>query len=215
MTAAKEAGTVTTMVVSTVVKTTEHPAWVAKDPKYVLADYFGSNHAIEQAVRTAGLKHYTVLRPAWLMHNFIQPASKSAFPEMTEGRLGFASTPETSMPHFSAEDVGKFAAAALLEPERFNGHELELGIGGMTVDGIVKTVSEVSGVPVEAKYYGLEEAFGLLQKTPALAFDILAREVDMNIDDSVLEKYGIPLTSFPDFLRERKGLLMQALGKGE
>ena len=211
--AAKDAGTVATIVVSTTVKTGEHVAWAAKDPNYVLADYYAPSHAVEEVVRGAGLKHYTVLRPVWLMHNFLPPEAGRIFPEIKEGRMGFASSPETQMPHISAEDVGKFAAAALTEPERFSGHEIELGVGGMTVSGVVKTLSEVSGVQLEAKYYSPEEAFGLLEKMPTLAFDLWAKEEPYEIDNRDLEKYGIPLTPLSVFLEKNKGLLMQALGK--
>ena len=210
--AARASGTVTTIVASTALKADRHLEWVAKDPNYPLGGYFGSNLKVETAVRGAGFQHHTILRPAWLMHNFLPPTAAFIFPEMaSQRRLGFAAEPTTIMPYLSSNDVGRYAAAALLEPARFDGHVVERGLSGCTIEQLVRTLSKASGLPVEAQYYSPDEAWSRKEAFPSLALDRHAAEANMDVDQTALKQYGIPLTSLEDFLAENKVMLLQAL----
>lgn len=62
------------------------------------------------------------------MYNYLLPVSPWHLPELaTEGLLVHAHGEGAAMPQSDPVDVGKFAAAALLEePERFNLEEIEL-----------------------------------------------------------------------------------------
>jgi uncharacterized protein YbjT (DUF2867 family) len=86
--------------------------------------HYARNFEIENAVRQISLTYYTILRPSFLMHNYLQSLCMAHFPnygvyiEYLKGR---------KTAHFDPYDIGKFAAAALLDPKRFSGHEIELG----------------------------------------------------------------------------------------
>jgi len=196
------AKTVTTLVVSTAFLTSKHQEWAAKTPNYPLYNYYSSKFSIEAAVRAANFQHYTILRPAWLMHNYLPPTCQYHFPELIpEHVLAGAYQPETTMAHFAAGDVGKFAAAALLEPERFSGHEIELGNEALTLKEAADVLSTAAGIQIIARYRDQEDIEAMKEKVPTMGFQIWANTNDMTVDAVKLKQYGIPLVTFQEFLK--------------
>ncbi|KAJ7742700.1 putative NmrA-like family domain-containing protein, partial [Mycena maculata] len=151
--AARAAGTVTSVVVSTVSHTTLHEDWgVVKADLPFLSQYYISKSGVERVVRAAGFT-YTILRPGWLMHNWIAPGPALHFPEYASSRVLTVSYPrDFRLDQLDAADVGQAAAAALLDPARFAGAELTLGHEGLTFDEIAAHLSEAIGEKVTVKY---------------------------------------------------------------
>ena len=212
--AAVKAKTVKTLVVSTSFKTDGHEERFAKDPNYPLSSYYASKAAIEKAVREAHFQHYTTLRPAWMMYNYILPTSRIHFPELeSQQTLAGAHLPSSTLPHFDPMDLGKLAAAALLEPERFNGHEIELGYEALTLKEAAQVLSETTGVKVKVHYRDEMEAENMKDKVPTQPFHIMANETQMRGNEEVLSQYGIPLTSFREYCERNRDALRKALGQ--
>ena len=212
---AKKAGTVETVVVTTAFKVGMHETWVKKDPEYPLAWFYRSKTAIEEAVKTGGFRYWTVLRPAWLMHNYVAPVSQWHFPELeAEQTLATGYQPSAVMPQFDAYDVGKFAAAAFLEPARFDKRVIELGNEHPTIDKVAKLLTRVSGVEVKTRRRGADEFKAMAAKVPSQPFHLLANDSAMNIDAEALKKYGIPLITLEQYLERHKVELLKALGAG-
>ena len=212
--AAKKSKAVKTVVVSTSFKTDGHEERFAKDENYPLANYYASKSAIEKTVREAGFQHYTILRPAWMMYNYVLPTSRVHFPELeSQQTLAGAYLPSSTMPRFDPIDLGKLAAAALLQPERFNGHEVELGYEALTLEEVAQVLSETTGVNVKAYYRDRKEAEAMKDKVPTQPFHIMANETEMKGNEEVLRQYGIPLTSFREYCERNKDALRRALGQ--
>ena len=113
LSAARATGTVDTVVVSTLFFTGRHPEWEVKDPGYLLASYYASKWRVEQAVKNAGLENAVILRPAWLMHNYIPPFAEYHFPELKGERvLATAMREEVRMSHLDPRGIGEFAKEA-------------------------------------------------------------------------------------------------------
>jgi len=55
------------------------PPW---PPDSSLEAFYESKWEIEESVRRSGIRYWTVLRPAFLMQNFLPPVSRSFFPEL-------------------------------------------------------------------------------------------------------------------------------------
>ncbi|KAJ7047612.1 putative NmrA-like family domain-containing protein [Mycena alexandri] len=125
--AARAAGTVTSFVLSTAFKAELYDDWSEIKTEWpFLASYYTNKTGAEKAIRASGFT-YTILRPGWLMHNYIGAATAYQFPEYPTDRVLAVSYPrEYRVGHLDGADVGKFAAAALLDPLRFAGKELEL-----------------------------------------------------------------------------------------
>jgi len=176
-------------------------------------NYYTAKSAVEEAVRSAGFENYTILRPAWLMHNYLLPFSLYHFPELaSEGVLAHIYEPDTKMSHFDAADVGKFAAAALLEPTKFRGHEIELGNENLTAEETVEALRKASGREIGLHFRSAEEAERMKEKVLTMRFSRLANSKSLAIDGKALEeKYGIKLKTFEEYLEEHKDELLKAL----
>ncbi|KAM5341804.1 hypothetical protein ACJ41O_014835 [Fusarium nematophilum] len=210
--AAKKAGS-STMVVSTAFLTGRPELWTGIDG---LEPYYTGKAAVEDAVRQAGLTSYTILRPSFLMHNYLMPDSQYHFPELSpEGILAHAYKAGRRMPHLDAADVGKFAAEALLNLGAFNGHEIELGFQNLTPEEAADAICRVSGCAVRVHARSDQEIASKRHHLPTLPFQVLANEKDLTIDGECLQnQYGVTLTTFEEFLSGEAAELLRSLPEG-
>ncbi|RAH50513.1 NAD dependent epimerase/dehydratase [Aspergillus brunneoviolaceus CBS 621.78] len=95
--------------------------------------------------------------------------------------------PETAMTVLAAEDVGRFAAAALTDPRAYHTHEIDLG-----------------GEEIQLEFYSEEEAKALAERDPRLYAQLWTNEVGYQVDFTALEKYPIRLTRFADYLDKHR-----------
>lgn len=216
--AAREARTVTTFVVSTVFKSKEYrefttAAGTAEFP--FLARYYKSKAGVEDVVLASGIENVTILRPSTLAYQYLSPYCLLYFPEYPkEHFMAVSYAREYRRSHFDPEDVGKFAAAAFLQPEKFGGRTIELVNEALTFDEIAAIITRVSGVKVEIKYRSQEEtkALVLSGKFPVLETQIIPRKLDFENGVINLEEYGIQLGTLEGFLEREKSKLLETLG---
>ncbi|KAJ6495392.1 NAD dependent epimerase/dehydratase [Mycena sanguinolenta] len=210
--AARATGTVKSFVVSTVHKTNLRADWneVKADFPF-LAQYFGSKAGVERVIRASGFT-YTILRPGWLMHNYIAPGPAYHFPEyMSERVFTLSSPPDWRMDHLDADDVGQFAAAALLDPTRFSGKELELVNEHLTFEEIAALLSEAVGAEIKVKYRTAEETAEMRKVLPTVERQLWAPTIEPT-DTSELAEYGFRLTTLKEFLEREKSAIRKTVG---
>ena len=205
--------TVTSIVVSTALKASKHEEYLSRDPNYAMAGFYASKIAVEDAVRSSGIKYKTYLRPGWLMHNYLEPLCQYQFPAyQTDHLLEVTYPPGTTTAHFDAADVGKFAAAAFLDPERFDGHEIELGDEQLTIEESARTIEKATGIKIGTKYLIADEdleraktfyVYGMWQWG--------VKEGHFKTNRGDLDKYRIPLTTLDEFCQREVGSLKKAL----
>lgn len=208
MQAAKEVGTVTSIVYSSVAMTGKHETFPEWGPNYPMGWYWTSKAAIESLVKDAGFKHWTILRPAFLMYNYLSPKADHMFPDLP-GRHVFrtAYKPDCAMTVLDPDDVGKFASAAFAKPEAFNGHEIDLGVEALTPDEIAKRLGRISGKNVTTEFYTAEEAASIAKVNPVIYAQLWANDVGYQVDMKALSKYPLKLTSFDEYLEKHKDLV--------
>jgi len=208
--AALETSTVKTMVVSTVVCANRHDEFLKKDPNYKLAPYYSVKQAVEEAVRGAKFQNYTVLRPAWLMHNYLDFMPRYNWPDLeVDHTMEVSYSPTDRIAHLDPQDVGKFAAAALLEPEKYNRHEIDLGAENLTLEDVAKVLSDASGIKITAKFRSLEETKSVTpDQVPGILYQLhmVSHPNVYEVDVSKIQKYAIRTTTFAEyFARETEG----------
>ena len=106
-------------------------------------------------------------------------------------------------------DVGKFTAAAMMDPVAFNMHEIDLGVESLTPAEIVKELSRVSGEEIDLKFHGEQEAKDLALRDPRVQTQLWANEVGYQVDYKTLEKYPIRLTKFSEYLGKHRDVVQQ------
>ncbi|KAJ7163760.1 NAD dependent epimerase/dehydratase [Mycena filopes] len=211
--AARAAGTVTSFVVSTVFKTGLRADWGEyKDDLPFIAEYYASKAGVERVVRGSGFT-YTILRPGWLMHNYIGAGTSFSFPEYaTEHVLTSSYPPDFRMGHLDAADVGQFAAAALLDPASFAGKEIELVSEWPTIEELAGHLSGATGVEIKVRFRMEEESREAVKIIPALEMQLWEPTANLVDNSAELAEYGIRLTTFKEFLEKEKGAIRRTVG---
>ncbi|KAL2837293.1 NAD(P)-binding protein [Aspergillus pseudoustus] len=205
-------GTVTTIVYSSVTMTGKHESFPNWGPDYPAAWYWQSKAQIESLVQESNVKYWTILRPAFLMSNYHQPMASFMFPNLVQRRVFLtAYKPSTAMTLIDAGDVGKYVAAAVVDPEAFNRHKIDLGVESLTPTEIVNELSRVSGSDIALQFYSEEEAAVLGRKSPVIGAQLWANNVGYQVDFAALSKYSIPLTTFREYLEKHRDTVVQTL----
>lgn len=104
-----------------------------------ISDYWTSKADVDDLVRAAGFPVWTILRPTTFMEMFRRPSVY--FEGFTGNRLMAVANPETIVKLIAVEDIGRAAAAAITDCERFNGVELHLVGDALTYAEICEVLS--------------------------------------------------------------------------
>jgi nucleoside-diphosphate-sugar epimerase len=157
---------------------------------------------------------YTILRPGWIPTNYLLPAVVFWFPDLVKkGELVHSYEPGARMPHIDEDDVGKFAAAALLDPEKYGGEEIELGYDNLTIGEIANIMRNVTGIDIPVRKRMAEETGEAMSSAPGTHICCWANRVDLTIDGPALEeKYGIKMTSMEEYMQRQKDRLLATIG---
>ncbi|MGN6679656.1 MAG: NmrA/HSCARG family protein [Streptosporangiaceae bacterium] len=107
-------------------------------------DHWETKWTIEQHIRALGLPA-TMLRPAAFMENYYIPAVEKA---LLKGRLLDAIRGDIPYQTIATDDIGKFAALAFDQPDKFIGVALEIAGSELTNRAAAEVFSRVLGRPV-------------------------------------------------------------------
>lgn len=209
--AARKAG-VKRAVVCTTFMTGNRAAWDDERTKEIgLYHYYHSKSQVEDTVRDAGFDTYTILRPGFIHFNYFKPSVLGNFPELVteEAALYHMYNDDARMPHTDGDDIGKYGAAALQDPVKFGGAEIELGNEFMTIKETRDVLARVSGKDVQLRKIPEEDKDGALQAVFARRFHLWVNGVNPPANKTTPEKYGIPFTSLEETLRRESARLSE------
>ena len=156
--AAKQAGI--TQIIHTSVSAT---GWRSQHPDIKITDpgmkaYWDEKEAAEDAIRKSGLDHWTILKPAYYMDNYVLPSKVAAqLPELPQGKLVTSASPQAVLALICADDLGAAVAAAVAEPGKFHQAEIELAGDALTNTEIADILSKAAGRTITAVYISGEE----------------------------------------------------------
>ncbi|KAK3941282.1 Dihydroflavonol-4-reductase [Diplogelasinospora grovesii] len=214
--ACQKAG-VESIVVATTHGTSNKAMWDDDATKEIqLHQYFSSKATVEETVRAGEFQAYTILRPAVLHHDFFLPGALENFPRLpTHGELDHLLDEGARLPYTDANDVGEYAAAALQNPTKFGGQEIDLGNELLTIQEVRDILIRVSGREVRATKRTPEEVEEMGISVFGQRFHLLPNIKDFIwatvVADKVQEKFGIPLTSLEAALQRDRALLLECL----
>ncbi|MCG5214145.1 NmrA family NAD(P)-binding protein [Streptosporangium soli] len=178
---------------------TETPGWIP-GRWGSLDDSLGAKSTIQDRVRAAGFSHWTILKPAFFMENFL-PSMAFLFPRGIEGGLVSVVKPETRLSLVAVDDIGTAAAAAMATPERFDGLQLELASDYLSMTGIAEVLSRALGTHLSAPNMTEEEA--LAAGMPAMGISHEWMNVaGQPARPQYAKDLGLPLTSFEEWARQ-------------
>jgi uncharacterized protein YbjT (DUF2867 family) len=172
---------------------TEAPGW-AEGRWGFMEPTLGAKAAIQDRLRAAGFPRWTLLKPGFFMENFL-PAMAYLFPRGLDGGLVTILKPETRLSLVAVDDIGRAAAAAIAEPERFDGVELELASDYRSMTEIAEVLSRVLGRPLPAPNMTTEQAVAAGMPAMGASHEWL-NVVGQPGRPRYAEELGVPLTTF-------------------
>lgn len=179
--------------------------------------YFSGKSEVEDIVRSAGFEAYTILRPAFIHFNYFTPNVLGNFPELTtEATLyHMYDDDEARMPHTAGETIGKYVAAALQDPAKFGGAEIELGHEYLTVKEARDIIAKASGRDIQVKQIPPEDRDAAVEAVFARRFHLWVNASDFSSGqagvNATQEKYGIPFTSLAETFEKEAARLAETL----
>jgi uncharacterized protein YbjT (DUF2867 family) len=176
---------------------TDVPGWAPG--RWAVEDSLTAKAAVQDAVRMAGFPRWTLLKPGTFMENFL-PSMRYMFPRGVDGGLVSVLAPETRLSLVAVDDIGRAAAAALTEPERFDRVELELASDYLSMTEIAATLSRALGIPLAAPDMTVAQAVAAGMPPMGAALEWLNVAGQPGRPDYATA-LGIPLTSFEQWAR--------------
>ncbi|KAF2024471.1 NAD(P)-binding protein [Setomelanomma holmii] len=143
---------------------------------------------VEELVKASEMM-WTLLRPGWFMTNLLPPLVYWMFPEVKEGRFVNSYGPDCLMD--------------LIDPDDFHGQTITLVAGNVRLDDMVKELAETSGQSLTAIYRTKEET-EQAKSNPFVAGQLLSIGMDELVDLEEATRWGVPLTSFKQFLETHR-----------
>ena len=181
-----------------------------------LHGYFVSKQEVENKVRNGGFKNWTILRPGFIHYDYFLQNSPGNFPGLaTKGELDHVMADGMGMPQIDANDIGRYGSAALLDPARFNGKEIEMINESLTPIQLAAILSKVSGKKVTQRRMTEEESQATLNEIFGRRFHYMVNFTDFTavIEDSkrAQAEFGMPYTSLEDALQRDRPRLIECL----
>jgi uncharacterized protein YbjT (DUF2867 family) len=178
---------------------TDAPGW-AEGRWASMEPVLGAKAAVQDSVRAAGFAHWTLLKPGFFMDNFL-PSMAFLFPRGVGGGLVSVLNPDTRLALVAVDDIGRAAAAAVADPQRFDGVELELASDHLSMTEIAEVLSRALGTPLPAPDMTVEQA--LAAGMPAMgAGHEWMNAVPQPGRPEYARALGLPLTRFNAWARE-------------
>ncbi|WP_033290747.1 NmrA family NAD(P)-binding protein [Amycolatopsis jejuensis] len=175
---------------------TESPGWAEGRWDY-LEPALTAKTAVQDRLREAGFPHWTLLKPGFFMENFL-PSTEYLFPRGVEGGLVTILRPETRLSLVAVRDIGRAAAAAIADPERFHRVELELASDFRPMTDIAPILARVLEVPLPVPDMTVEEAIAA-GMPPMGHSHARLNEVGQPARPEFARELGIPLTTFEEW----------------
>jgi uncharacterized protein YbjT (DUF2867 family) len=178
---------------------TQVPGWTEGHWEF-MKPTLNAKAEIQDRLREAGFERWTLLKPGFFMENFL-PSAVFLFPRGVAGGLVTLLKPHTRLSLVAVRDIGRAAAAAIAQPERFHEVELELASDRLSMTEIAEVLSGALGTPLCAPDMTVEQATA----AGMLAMGVAHEWVNANGmagRPQYARDLGIPLTSFEEWSQE-------------
>ncbi len=166
--------------------------------------YWISKAAANARVRSGSLARWTILKPAFMMDNFIPPKSHKMYPQLVEGSIVTALEPDTRLDLIAAADVGRTAAAAFARPELFRGHEIDLAAESLTMTEVAETLTRVTGTRVRARHLDVDAVVDTGIHVGVAESQAWASAEGYRVEIGRESRYGLKFQSFADWSHEHR-----------
>lgn len=202
--AAKDAG-VEVFVHTSVARAGDHENFEGWRSARWWPDYWLGKASVNALVANAEFPHWVILKPAYMMDNFLPPRSGQMYPGLKlRSAIEHSMEIDTRLDLIAAADVGRFAAAAFEDPARFDRMEVDLAAQSLSMDEVAEILARVTGKEVcacsvdDARAAELGNNPGLTQSQRWAALE------GYKVDIAQANGRGIELESLEDWAAKRR-----------
>ncbi|KAL7916906.1 hypothetical protein GGI35DRAFT_434247 [Trichoderma velutinum] len=180
------------------------------DPDSIMGIVLLSKQSIEKEVRVAGFDYWTILRPGSFMANYLPPKVKMYGDFSQTGIWHTALLKETTLPTVDEDTIGRFTSAAILNPTKFTGQEIELADELLRPEQILEKLSATAGRELKPDY--MSDAYIIKEKksNPFIGGQFAMRDMVQFVNMEKVQSWGVPLSSFDAYLERKKELVKKA-----
>lgn len=155
---AAQAAKVRTFVHTSVARAGDHESFVGWQQGRWEPNYWESKAGVNDMVRSAGFANAVILKPAFMMDNYIPPKAAWMFPRLAQGSVSTVMAKGAKLDLIAAADIGRFAAVPFTEEGRFNGQEIDLAGDTLDTDEVAEIIGRATGKRVTAEHVTFAEA---------------------------------------------------------
>jgi len=154
--------------------------------------HFENKWRIEEVVRSLNFPSHVILRPVFLMENFLGPGF------IQGDKLMAALQPTTSLQMLAVEDVGKYGALAFERPGELNRAEIDLAGDSLTMPQVAAVLGKARGKPLEFLQLPISEIRKMSEDYAIMLewFDRVGYDADI---PGLEKKYGIKPTKLAEW----------------
>lgn len=164
--------------------------------------------AVERLVQESGIP-WTILRPSYFMSNLTMPLVAYMYPDLQQGRFITSFKPDTVLPLIDPDDIGAFAAAAIVNPEKYSSNTIVVSGENITVENVIKEIEGATGKKIDVHYRTDEETAEEIKKdNPMTTGQLTTIGMDKLFDMKEVRAWGVPLTRFQTFLENNRDSLV-------
>ncbi|MGN7986114.1 NmrA family NAD(P)-binding protein [Pedobacter sp. 22226] len=206
--AAKAAG-IEQIVHTSVARAGEHENFAGWEEGRWEPLYWEEKAAAIDAVKTAGFTYWTVIKPPFIMVNVLPPMDEVMFPTLREGKIVTPIAPDTKIDWVSPNDIGRFAAEAFAQPEKFNKKEFAITGDNLTMTQVADVLSSIVGKRFEAISQTEEEAANSGLFKYGIDSYLWQNVEGYKVDPQEIAAFGIQPESLKTFLEHHKTQLQK------
>ncbi|MEO5597058.1 MAG: NmrA/HSCARG family protein [Novosphingobium sp.] len=204
LTAAHEAG-ITAFIHTSVARAGDQTNFADWTGGGFLATYWNGKSGVNDLVRASGLPQWTVLKPAYMLDNFVPPKAAWMYPGLVGRVIETAMTPDARLDVLAAADVGRFAVAALLDPARFSGQEIDLAAASVTMTEVADAISAATGQTVTARSLAADELVAKGYSPGLVNNQLWANTEGYRVDLARAASFGIAFETLEQWARRNAG----------
>ncbi|AOW10725.1 NmrA/HSCARG family protein [Flavobacterium gilvum] len=171
--------------------------------------YWEEKAAANNIVKEAGFSYWTIIKPPMMMENLLPSKSAVVFPTLAQDKLYTPLAPETKLEWISPADIGRFAAEAFAQPEKFNKKEFAIVGDKLTMLEIAEILTAVTDKPYKTKTVSVEEAVALGFYEPAAQSHVWQNVEGYKVDPQEAAEFGIETESLKTYLERNKFVLLE------
>ena len=112
--------------------------------------YWIGKSVVIDLVKMSKIRHWTILKPAYMMNCFVTPKVFGMYPQLRNGKIVSARDASTKVTMFCGEDMGRVVAEVFRNFDRFEGREIDLAGDSLNMEEVAKVLSEVTGKSIVA-----------------------------------------------------------------